>query len=121
MTPTKKSDLSTPFPTWNSHRICGIRRKCADFTENAWNSPSSVDFAKRRGIHGKDAEFTEMAWNSRYGMEPAGVVLVMWGVAHTQRRPTENFLEDLRLSGPLELAGASQFGLCRQLRQRPRR
>ena len=25
-------------------------------------------------------EFTERAWNSRYGMESAGVVLVMWGV-----------------------------------------
>ena len=26
-------------------------------------------------------EFTERAWNSRYGMESAGVVLVIWAVA----------------------------------------
>ena len=39
-----------------------------------------MEFTKKRGIHGKDVEFTEMAWNSRYGMESAGVVLVMWGV-----------------------------------------
>ena len=39
-----------------------------------------MKFTKRRGTHGKDVEFTEMAWNSRYGMEWAGVVLVMWGV-----------------------------------------
>ena len=51
-----------------------------EFTENAWNSPSSVEFTKKRGIHGKDVEFTEMAWNSRSSVESAGVFLVMWGV-----------------------------------------
>ena len=40
----KKLFFSTPFPTWNSHRICGIHRKYVEFTENAWNSPSSVEF-----------------------------------------------------------------------------
>ena len=81
MTRTKNDFFSTPFPTWNSHRICGIHRKCVEFTENAWNSPSSVEFTNKRGIHGKDVEFTEMAWNSRNSVESAGVFLVMWGVS----------------------------------------
>ena len=38
---------------------------------------------------------------------------------HTDDR--QNFLVTLRLSSPLELAGVSQFGLCRRLRRRPRR
>ena len=57
-----------------------------EFTENAWNSPSSaVEFTKRRGNHGKDVEFTEMAWNSRYGMESAGMVLVVWAVPYVSK------------------------------------
>ena len=82
MTPTKKSDcFQRRFSRGIHIEFCGICRSCVEFTENAWNSPSSAEFTKRRGIHGKDVEFIEMAWNSRYGMESAGVVLVMWAVA----------------------------------------
>ena len=51
-----------------------------EFTEIAWNSPSSVQFMYKHGIHEKDMEFTEVAWNSRSSVESAGVFLVMWGV-----------------------------------------
>ena len=82
MTRTKaKNVFFNAVLTLNSHRMCGIHRKCVEFTENAWNSPYSAEFTKKRGIHGKDVEFTEMALNSRSSVESAGgVFLEMRGV-----------------------------------------